>query len=342
MTINKEFLDRKTNITAKIVADSISEAGDRVTTFELEYNRYIHSEFMTHRMMSRNCSSSRAIPIDKMIGYTQENMAVPLYFGKNQSGMQAKGEIKNKKLALFVWKTSFKLMKLSAKILSKLGMHKQIPNRLLESFQMVKVVVTTTDMDNFLNLRYHQDAQPEILMLAHKMKVALDASVPKVLKAGQWHLPYVETLELSNTPTFGGNINDQHYFLNDSEGNNLGEIYLEDAIKISTASCAAQSYRTESMTLKKAKKIYDMLIKADVVHSSPFEHIATPVKEGAVEPRVSINLIHAPNTWEKGITHMRKDRKLCSGNLSGWIQYRHLLDNNTCEEYNHEERIKSF
>lgn len=333
---------RDSNITAKVVADSISESGQRITTFELEYPRFIHGEILTNRLFSRNCSSSRAIPIKKMIEYTENNMAVPLYWGKNRSGMQADGEIRSNKLPVFLWKSAFKVVKCVVKVMGKLGLHKQIPNRLLESWQMIKVVVTATDFDNFFNLRVHQSAQPEIAYLANKMWEAKERSSPKLLKAGQWHLPYVETFEVTDKNTLGANINNQHYLLHDSKGNNLGEVYLEDAIKLSAASCAAQSYRTETMSLKKAEKIFNMLISDDVLHASPFENLATPVQKSEVKATGTVNIPQGVHTWEKGITHMRRDGKLCSGNFTGWIQYRHLLDNNTCEKYNHEERIKSF
>ena len=42
-------------------------------TFELTYPRYIHSEFMTHRVFSRNASSSRAIPVKRMIEQVRNN-----------------------------------------------------------------------------------------------------------------------------------------------------------------------------------------------------------------------------------------------------------------------------
>ena len=133
-------------------------------------------------------------------------------------------------------------------------------------------------------------------------------------------------------------------------------IELEQAIKLSAASCASVSYRTEGMTLEKADKIFDMLIKAEVVHSSPFEHLATSVKisvcefkdndyvfaDSEVDVNKSVNLTYDTRTWEKGITHMNKQGELCSGNLRRWVQYRHLLTNNTCWKYDHQERMKMF
>ncbi len=69
-------------ITAKIIACSVAkDSGTEVVTYELEYPRFIHSEFMTHRMFSRNAASSRAIPIQKMIRMIKDNPVVPFEWG---------------------------------------------------------------------------------------------------------------------------------------------------------------------------------------------------------------------------------------------------------------------
>nr|MCD4174827.1 hypothetical protein [Escherichia coli] len=78
-------------ISVHIVADSISPQGIRITTFELEYPRTIHSQLMTHRLFSRNAMSSRAIPISRMIEQVRKNPAMPVKFGKNKPGMQDDG-----------------------------------------------------------------------------------------------------------------------------------------------------------------------------------------------------------------------------------------------------------
>ena len=339
MSINKDFLQRDSNITAKIVADSVSESGQRITTFELEYNRFIHCELLTHRMLSKNCSSSRAIPIKKMLGFIDNNMAVPVYLGKNKSGMKATEEIEYKDFALDTWRRSFYHVEDSVNKLLDLGLHKQIANRLTEPYQMMKVVVTATEWDNFFNLRIDKDAQPELVLLADKMFNAMQDSTPKTLKAGQWHLPYVDSIESDEKPVVSSRDNDQYYFLTDNDGNNLGEIYLEDAIKISVASCAAVSYRTENMTLAKADKIFDMLINAENLHSSPFEHVAMPMRFPEMK---DIAMKKFVSGWDEGVTHMRRDGNMCSGNFTGWIQYRHLLDNNTCNNFDYNNRMKSF
>lgn len=334
MSINKEFLQRDSNITAKVICDSVNDTGKRITTFELEYPRYIHCELLTHRMLSKNCSSSRAIPIEKMLGYIENNMAVPVYLGRNKSGMQAVEEVEDKEPALRFWKNSFVGVKSTVNLLTKLGLHKQIANRLTEPYQMMKVVVTATEWDNFFNLRIDKDAQPELVMLADKMFNAMQDSSPKTLKAGQWHLPYVDSIEYTEGDGgYGEYDNNQWYHI---EGNGIS---LEDAIKISVASCAAVSYRTENMTLAKADKIFDMLINAENLHSSPFEHVAKPTHY--TNKGMMVNE-QSPVTWEDGVTHMKRSGELCSGNFTGWIQYRHLLNNNTCNNFDYNNRMKSF
>ena len=339
MSLNLEFFNRPTNITAKVVCDSVSEQGVRLTTFEIEYPRFIHGEFMTHRTLSKNSSSSRAIPIQKMLNQVESNMALPIYWGKNKSGMQAVEEVQGleKDMSQLEWKNAYYKAKESVEwMVETPNLHKQVPNRLTEPFQMMKVVVTGTDWDNFFNLRIHPDAQPEICMLAYKMYKAMEDSDPIELKVGEWHLPYVD---------IGWNGKGDLCYANPC----FDFIDLEQAIRLSAASCASVSYRTDGMTLEKADKIFDMLIKAEVVHSSPLEHCATPIVEkfdyfdkDDLDTGYEVNLPLHPDSWEDGITHVNKQGELCSGNLRGWIQYRHLLPSNTCWAFNFDERMELF
>ena len=347
MSLNKKFFNRETNITAKVVCDSVSEQGVRLTTFEIEYPRFIHGELMTHRMLSKNSSSSRAIPIQKMLDQIESDMAIPVYWGKNKSGMQAVEEIDKASIrsAVDQWGFAYGDAKHVVNRMVELGLHKQVPNRLTEPFQMMKVVITGTDWDNFFNLRIHPDAQPEICMLAYKMYKAMQESEPVELKAGEWHLPFVDKLldENLNLISYGVSHEDDTY------GTMHNPVTLEQAIKLSAASCASVSYRTEDMTLEKADKIFDMLIKAEVIHASPFEHLATPIVEkfdyfykDDLDTGYEVNLPLHPDSWEDGITHVNKQGGLCSGNLRGWIQYRHLLPSNTCWKFDFNERMKLF
>ena len=343
MSLNLEFFNRPTNITAKVVCDSVSEQGVRLTTFEIEYPRFIHGELMTHRMLSKNSSSSRAIPIQKMLEQIESNMAIPIYWGKNKSGMQAVEEVDDlsKNNAEIMWKGCFWKAKDTVSWMSDDGLHKQVPNRLTEPFQMMKVVITGTDWDNFFNLRIHPDAQPEICMLAYKMFRAMQESSPNTLRAGEWHIPYVEISQNQY------DLDDTYYFVWDKDVSGTEtdgykyeqRVTLEEATKISAASCAAVSYRTESMTLEKADKIFDMLINAEVIHASPFEHLATPIV--FKETNEMCNVFEYLDKVD-GVTHVNKQGDLCSGNLRGWIQFRHLLPNNTTWSFDFDKRMELF
>lgn len=336
MSLTKEFFERETNITAKVIADSISPSGQRITTLEIEYPRFILAELNTHKMLEKNSSSSRAIPIIKMIEQLETNGATPLYWGKTQAGMQAGEEIEGFDLEVIkdLWEGAKSNAISSADVVSQVGLHKQTTNRLLEPFQMMKTVITGTDWDNFFNLRIHPDAQPEFCMLAYKMYVAMKESVPTPLKSGEWHLPYVDSsheLSEEGLPILGT----LRYHTGEVGTDSFKYLTLEEAQRIS-ASCTAQtSYRKSDDSLEKADKVFGMLIHADVLHASPFGHLATPVNRRE-------NDVHSPSTWQEGITHMNRNGVFCSGNLTGWISYRHLIPNNTCYEFDFEERMKLF
>ena len=335
--LDLEFFTRNTNISAKVVCDSISEQGVRLTTFEIEYPRIVMSEFNTMRAISKNSSSSRAIPVSKMLEHTQNINLKPIYFGSKKSGMQAGDELDGNDLinAKLFWEAALFDAITWATELDELGVAKEVCNRLVEPFQLVKVVCTATDWDNFFNLRLHPDSDPNICMLAYNMYQAMQESEPVELKVGEWHLPFVNV---------GWNGKGEMCYADED----FNFIELEQAIKLSAASCASVSYRTEGITLEKADKIFDMLIKAEVIHASPFEHLATPIsKEIEIENSDYltvgfINKVGDSSTWQQGITHMNKQGQLCSGNLRGFVQYRHLLPNNTNWEFDYNERMRLF
>ena len=351
MSLTKEFFERDTNITAKVIADSISPSGNCITTLEIEYPRFILAELNTHKMLEKNSSSSRAIPIKAMIDQIHSDMAMPLYWGKAKSGMQAGAEITNAHdfgQGAYQWYGAAKDVERRVLVLDKQGYHKQIANRLLEPFQMMKTVITGTDWDNFFNLRLHRDSQPEFCMLAYKMYMAMKESVPMQLKAGEWHLPYVDSsyeLNEEGLPVLGT----LRYHTGEVGTDSFKYLTLEEAQRISASCCAQTSYRKSDDSLEKADKIFDMLIKADVLHASPFGHLATPITEYMdyfdkedLDTGYEVNLPNHPDSWATGVTHMRRDGTLCSGNLTGWISYRHLIPNNTCYEFDFEERMKLF
>lgn len=357
-------------IKATIIAHSKSAVnGKEIVTFELEYPRFIHSELMTHRLFSRNAASSRAIPVAKMIAMVRENPAMPVHWGKNQPGMQAKEECDVKvfvermfeyhlaqtgdieqAIALcmhtreYAWFLAADCMATYAEEFESAGYHKQIVNRILEPFQWMKTVVTATEFDNWFWLRNHPDAQPEIKELAEKMWEALKASKPVNLQPGEWHVPYVAVCIFDNVvrPVFysaTGNLE----VIDDASGEVRKGTFIswKDALAISSSCCAQVSYRKLDDSLEKAQDIYKRLVESEPVHASPFEHQATPMKptySGCME-RPWFNPVNTENPayWEKGITHADRDGKLWSGNFCGFVQHRQLIPNNACWNYKEQE-----
>ena len=295
-------------VSAKVIKDSISPDGVRITTLELEYPRIIHSELMTHRVFSRNSASSRAIPVSKVIELVESNPAMPVHWGKNQAGMQAKEELDDlkKEAVRQLWLEAAKQAVSIAKVMADIGGHKQVVNRILEPFQHMKVVVTSTEWANWDWLRDHPDADPTIHALAKEMKRVRNESTPEELFYGEWHLPYVNS-ERSKVYA------ERNYF--DEHGE---PITLEQARMISASCCAQTSYRKQDGSLEKAEDIFKKLVESEPCHASPVEHQATPAERS--DTRLEM--------FEEGVTHRCKDYWTWSGNFRGWIQFRQLLPNN--------------
>jgi len=289
-------------ITAKVIADSTSPDGVRMTTMEIEYPRFILSELNTHRMLSKNSASSRAIPVRAMHEHIRANTATPVYWGINQPGMKAKEELKGSDLswANYIWANARDRAIEFAGELANLNIHKQITNRITEPWMIMKTVISGTEWRNFFWLRAHADAQPEIHELALKMYAAHQQSVPKQLKPGEWHVPYVNT-------NFDLSSNKLVYF--DTSGL---EISAHDARIISASCCAQVSYRKNDDSFDKAKKIYEQLIASQPCHASPVEHQATP-------------MYRSDSFADLGTTHLDRANQAWSGNLRGWVQFRKLI-----------------
>ena len=240
----------------EVIEDSISHDRVRLTTLKLRYPRFVHSEFMTHRVFSRNASSSRAIPVIRMLRQVWADPAIPVYWGKNQPGMPARVEIGSvaKGVSKFLWKTAGKFACVFAWTLMKLGNHKQVANRILEPWQFIEVVVTATDWSNFFELRCHADADPSIQKLAVMIKSAMHKSVPVPVRHGDWHLPFVSEYECMTES-------------------------VAVCRKLSTARAARTSYMNHDGSLpNKVKdiKLHDALVISEPMHASPSEHQATP------------------------------------------------------------------
>lgn len=181
-------------IEAKVIAHSAHPGCHDLITIQARYPRFIHSEVMTHRAFSRNASSSRAVPIQQMIREVLDDPAMPVEWGSNKPGMQAGAEIENVDAAKRRWLHAMEYAVHNAEQLSRLGLHKQIVNRVLEPFSHISVVITATDWNWFFYLRCHPAADPTMRALAEAMRDAIKGSTPQPLELAQWHLPYGDSL----------------------------------------------------------------------------------------------------------------------------------------------------
>ena len=307
-------------ITVKTIADSVNkETGARITTLECRYPRFIHAEVMTHRVFSRNASSSRAIPVERLIGDIMRDTAMPMHWGKNQPGMQAREEhnalvggegvsgydhfdnaydgvsrekawLKGRDHAINV-----------ARAFHKAGYHKQIVNRILEPYSHINVLITSTEWDNFLALRDHPDAQPEMQVLAKEIRRKLDTGTPVELEEGEWHLPYLAE-------------EDYAAIYADSRGApNPDQAATSIAILVSVARCARVSYKTHDDRrpgLSEDLLLAEKLMEANPPHLSPTEHQAFA------------------DRWRDPRKLSEKDylRDHLHGNLTGFVQFRKLFE----------------
>jgi hypothetical protein len=292
-------------IESKVIADSINAFGNRLTTFQLRYPRFIHAEFMTHRVFSRNARSSRAVPTKKLIEEVRNDPVIPVYWGKNQPGMQAVEElpIAERLVGIDIWLSARDTAADRAASLERLGAHKQIVNRILEPFLHIDVVVSATEYDNFFALRRHKDAQPEIRTLADAMWEAMEKSKPRLLRPEDWHIPYVDP---------------------DEEVQLYRKDPLKDLpIRVSVSRCARVSYKVfeedRRPTLEEDLKLYDKLVGSQPMHASPAEHQATPDRRNPMSPGHGPMFDWAnPREW---------------GNFVGWRQYRKMLPGECVKKY---------
>jgi hypothetical protein len=276
-------------VTAKVIEKSISHHGVVLTTYLLRYPRFIHADFMTHRVFSRNASSSRAIPTERLIASIEEDPANFEHWGRNQKGMQAREELQGE--ALNRVKQSWHnagaiacaIACAIARDMARDGAHKQIVNRTIENHGHINVVLTTTEITNWDELRAHPDADPTIEVLARAMQAAT-AAVEPVLRGfdrtvtRNWHLPFVSTLERA------------------AHGNE--PIYLA---KLSAARCARTSYLTHEGKAPNAPddfRLFNDLVGARPLHASPVEHQGTPAVLATTQ----------------------------SGNFRGWRQFRKVVE----------------
>lgn len=263
---------------ASVILDSISPRGIRLTTLEVTLHRFVLAELNTHRVFSRNSASSRAIPFSKQVARIAANPAIPVEWASEQKGMQGGEELAPmvQSLATTTWLAARNAAMKHASDLADLGVHKSIVNRLLEPFMWHTVIITSTEWDGFWDQRCSPLAQPEIRVAAEAMKEVYDASEPTPVGMGEWHLPYVDAQDRA--------------VMSD----------IEVLKKVSTARCARVSYLTHDgeRSIEKDLDLFWRLAKADPMHASPMEHVATPAADGRIP----------------------------LGNFNGWRQFRHDIE----------------
>ena len=293
----KNYFNRFTTIKAEMICHSKRiGTGEEILTYKLTYPRCIHSELMTYHMMSVNSASSRAIPVDKLIGVIEETPFYPCYLQLQHKGMQGNqyADYKKEQRSFKYWNEALHNSVRIAKELSK-DVTKQLVNRLLEPYQYHCCLMTGT-RESFEHL-FHQrcpiynveglkftskkeaielyphlkdmtelewlqsnsgQAEIHFMDLAEKMYDALNESEPVIMKEDEWHIPF------SDRPEF------------------TPDMSLKDKIMLSCAMTARVSFTTiadnETLTLEKAKNIYTKCVQLG--HNSVVSHCAKCMTDG--------------------------------------------------------------
>jgi hypothetical protein len=240
-------------IKAQLLRHSINQWGTTITSWLLEYPRFIHSELMTHRDFSRNAASSRAIPLMTTIQELRRKPALPVWWGSHKKGMGAGEQLTGDDLAQakHAWIRTLQNSLAEVQVADRHGLHKSLTNRLLEPWVHMKCVVTLTDHRNFFSLRAHKDAQPEFQVLAYRMLEIYLGATPQPVAEGAWHMPFLDELD---------------------------DMSVQDQLKLATARCCWTSYGKPDRTIGEATTLADAYARHDASieagHWSPFEHCA--------------------------------------------------------------------
>jgi thymidylate synthase ThyX len=285
---------------ARILLDSITHQGHRLTTFECVFPRIILAEWNTHRAFARNSASSRAIPVEKMIRMVTENPYVPSTWGKNQKGMQAVEEILGVDALRCekAWLDARDRAVAQAQALLDIGVHKQTTNRLLEPFMWHTIINTATEYSNFYGLRNHKDAHPDIQIAARLMLEAHRASSPRLLGPDQWHAPYAE------------------------ENEDLGPAMKQ----VTSGRCARVSGLTHEGKRDPSADIslHDRLLSSG--HMSPLEHAARPMNDEEYNHWFEQPKVYWSADEDAFVQELNEKGDLVwthfCGPYQGWVQYR--------------------
>jgi hypothetical protein len=259
---------------AKVIEDSVSSGGRRLTTIEMTYPLIVHNELLTHRMLSRsgdwyldfsrNSASNRAIPSSRIIEAVKKDPYIPMTFQTSKSGMIAGDDLpyEDQHTARRIWLEGRDHAINCVTRLDGLKVHKQWRNRLLTPYQWITTVCTGIDdiWEHFFQLRDHPDAQPDIAYVAHLAQQAYRFSTPQLLRLDEVHLPYILPYERV-------------------------EQDIETLMIFSVARVARSSYlrQGEVFTYDEEVALFRRLRHAEPVHASPFEQVCIVQDDPAVQ-----------------------------------------------------------
>lgn len=308
-------------ISAKVVAHTKSMVNEKeLISLEVVMPRFILAEFNTHRMFSRNSASSRAIPFRKMVQAVKNLLFTPIAFQKDHSGMQGNEYLTGwrNNLAVFFWWFASRMAIFIATILHKMGVTKQLANRLLEPFMYHKVLVTATEWENFFDLRcpkykletdgianfYRTKVDYYRAWREHQDKRKLNGTW-KIHNALDWlmvndGMAEIHMMELAECIyravqdskavelmagqwhlPYGDDVNEDEAKAIAKE---LKLEFMQVLVMISVARCARTSYTTIEDGLKHNYKADIALFKrlATSKHLSPFEHVAKVMEDDEI------------------------------------------------------------
>lgn len=323
---------------AKVVADSITPWGQRLTTVQVTHHRPILAETNTHRVISKSSASSRAIPVVKQLRKFMEEPAFPIVWASEQKGMQGGPPLEDLDLAdaqnLFIGIQCDIADRIKNYVTSHpigddapegaVRLHKSWLNRPLEVFQWHTALWTATSWENFYHQRLDAAAMPEFRLLAEAHKAALDASTPRLLQPGEYHLPYV----WDDEDVYEWSM-EQAKEIDSDSGSDLA-MALDLRKQVSVARCARTSYETQDGKRdpeEDARLYLNRLSVDDPMHAAPMEHVATPAAWNERKLRIikvdGCLSVYYPLSGSEDPDYPHLDLFLPTvGNFVGWMQHR--------------------
>jgi hypothetical protein len=295
-----------------IKADSYNQAtGDRMVTVLLTRFPYtLVQELATHRLLrqggvvevlgdtnpftemtSRSSASTRAIPVERVIQRILDDPFIP-QFSQHQKGMQGV-EIDDPEFQYknaMIWRQALEQNIQLARQLAAQGVHKQHVNDLLKPFLRIPILITATEWENFFHLRTDKPCRPEFRVWAIAIKQAMEQSTPKVLKPGDWHIPFGDQMPPG--------------------------LSLSEQLQVATARCARLSYATHDgkRDVQEDMRLYNQLLQDG--HMGPFEHCAMAVADYFTAPPKIACYAYLPGQMQPVFTR----------NFRGFYSYRAMVE----------------